>query len=399
MPNEERALATIDSVLNLKAIPGADNIEVAQVRGWDCVVKKGEFKPGDTCVYFEIDSVLPDEERYAFLKGSWSKKVKGYRLKARRLRGQVSYGLVLPTSNFPEIENADKRLGEDVTELLGIRIYDPPVTASGGTQAKGNFPSHLIPKTDAERIQNVNVMQLASTLKQVYNYDPMDYMTSASKLDTLELLTDNTKGGPYSPNPQVPGAIYVATEKLDGQSFTVYYNDGEVGYCSRNLELKTEDILDPDNTSSFSLAAKAYSWPQLMKTLSEMNAPGFPKNFAIQGEIVGPGVQGNIYELSAIDVYVFSIFDIDEQVYVAFDTMLQMCAAADLNIVPMEALLLSPMIVGSILRDRNIFQKMFEGKGSRLEGYVWRPFWQVPRAAMPTLQFKVISDEYLLRGK
>lgn len=400
MPNENRALATIDSVLNIKPIPKADRIEVAQVRGWNCVVKKGDFKPGDLCVYFEIDSVLPDDERYAFLSDSWSKRVEGYRLKTRRLRGQISQGLILPVDRFPELGDVtENRIGEDVTEALNIRIYDPPVSASGGTPAKGSFPTQLVPKTDAERVQNVNVMRLNQTLKDVYGYDAMEYMASAKRLDALQLL-EGGRGGPYSADPQVPGMLYIATEKMDGSSLTVISQEGEgLRFCSRNQELDVEKLVEPENKSSFGLAAKTVDWVSAIEAIRDADIPGAPKNFAIQGEVIGPGVQKNPYKLDQVDVAVFSIFDIDNQLYIAYDTMLQMCEVAGLTHVALAKVMLTPMITNTLLKDRSLFQAPFaeDDVPDNLEGFVWRPFWQVPRDAMPLLQFKVINDEYLLK--
>ena len=62
-----RKLATIRRIQNLTPIPEAYRIEVAQLDDWFCIVKKGEFQVGDKAVYFEVDSFLPEEDRYAFL--------------------------------------------------------------------------------------------------------------------------------------------------------------------------------------------------------------------------------------------------------------------------------------------------------------------------------------------
>jgi len=54
-----RKLVTIQEISEVKPIPGADFIELVVIKGWQCVAKKGEFKPEDSCVYFEVDSYLP----------------------------------------------------------------------------------------------------------------------------------------------------------------------------------------------------------------------------------------------------------------------------------------------------------------------------------------------------
>lgn len=118
----ERALVTVQTISEILPIPGADNIELARVRGWQTVVKKGEFKAGNRCAFFEIDSFLPyNDERYAFLmnKGTIVYQGKrGYRLRTVRLRGQLSQGLVLPLDLFPILDTPDD--GLDLTEAAGV---------------------------------------------------------------------------------------------------------------------------------------------------------------------------------------------------------------------------------------------------------------------------------------
>ncbi|MCL1794531.1 MAG: hypothetical protein FWG34_11760 [Oscillospiraceae bacterium] len=58
-----RQLATIQQIKSIEPIENSDFLELAHVMGWQCVVKKDEFKPGDRGVYFEVDSFLPLEER------------------------------------------------------------------------------------------------------------------------------------------------------------------------------------------------------------------------------------------------------------------------------------------------------------------------------------------------
>lgn len=182
-----RKLASIRTIAEIRPIPGADLIELAIVDGWQCVVKKGEFSPGDPCCYIEIDSVLPVRPEYEFLrkgchrKAEWLPGGEGFRIKTVKLRGQISQGLALPITT-------DHDEGEDVTDALGIVLWDPPVSANLRGQARGNFPSY-IPKTDQERAQNC-----------------------------LRKLTES-----YGDH------TFEATLKLDGSSCTIYAKDGFLG--------------------------------------------------------------------------------------------------------------------------------------------------------------------------
>jgi len=203
----ERKLASVRVINDIQKIPEADMIELAIVDGWKVVVAKNVgHKIGDMVIYCEIDSFLPIKEEFEFLRKSSYKKMgdqEGFRLKTIKLRGQVSQGLILPIS---VLNPTDTNIyvtpfeGLDVTEMLGIVKYEPPIPAELAGKVKGLFPS-FIRKTDEERIQNL-----------------------ASEYELFK--TQNKEGMKF----------YV-TEKLDGSSATYYFKDGIFGVCSRNLEL------------------------------------------------------------------------------------------------------------------------------------------------------------------
>lgn len=102
-----RKLASIQRIWKIEPIEGAERIELAYVLGWQCVVNKGQFKPMDTAVYFEIDSFLPIRDEFEFMRSSSYRKTdvmgEGFRLRTMKFRGQFSQGLLLPISAFPEI--------------------------------------------------------------------------------------------------------------------------------------------------------------------------------------------------------------------------------------------------------------------------------------------------------
>ena len=114
-----RHLATIRKIKEIRPIPNADRIEVAVIDGWEVVVNKSDgFIAGDLVIYIEIDSVLPDRPEFEFMR-----KYK-FRVKTIKLRGQVSQGLVLPMT-IQGLPKGEYKLGQDITDLLGIKKYDP----------------------------------------------------------------------------------------------------------------------------------------------------------------------------------------------------------------------------------------------------------------------------------
>lgn len=263
-----RKLATIRKIDAISPIPDADAIEVAHVGGWRVVVKKGEFKVGDLAVYLEIDSWVPHELAPFLSKGespSVFNDVKGERLRTVKLRGQISQGLLLPIAVLPHAlgyEYAkDGAVGEDVSTWLGVQKYEAPVPAQLAGMVRGPFPTQ-IPKTDQERIQNL----------------------------TAEL--EEWKAA---------GLSWEVTEKLDGTSMTVYVNGDDEGVCSRNLNLKA--------TESNSLWAAATRGAMIEKLRST------GRNLAIQGELVGEGIQKNMYKLKGQHFFLFDVYDIDRGAY------------------------------------------------------------------------------------
>ncbi len=110
--------------------PNADRLEIATVKGWQCVVGKGEFQAGDKGFYFPIDSVLPQAVRdYLFAD---TKVTPPTRIKTMAIRGAVSQGLLVSRCLDPK--DAYKwehvaslwEVGEDFTEAFGVTKYEPP---------------------------------------------------------------------------------------------------------------------------------------------------------------------------------------------------------------------------------------------------------------------------------
>jgi len=326
-----RKLASIQKIRALAPIEGADAIETAAVLGWQLVVKKGEFQVGDLCVYCEIDSILPDKPEFEFLKP------RGMRIKTIRLRGQISQGICFPLSVLPEgtpvVEDTD------VTEILGVVKWEMPVPASLAGLVKGGFPSFM-PKTDETRVQ------------------------------VLQHLLDALAGT----------SCYVA-EKLDGSSVTYYLRYGEFGVCSRNLEL----LEDPNNTL----------WKVAHDLDVEQKLRALGGNFALQGELIGEGVNGNKLRLRGQTARFFNLFDIDRYAYLDFEDMVRAFDRLDLPMVPVLdenfALLNDiPALVAMATRRSTVSPEVWA------EGIVIRPLKE-QRFEGERVSFKAINPEFLLK--
>lgn len=345
-----RKLASLQRIKNLEPIEGADAIEKATILGWNVVVKKGEFNIGDFCVYFEIDSLLPDEPQYEFLKkSSWNSRYNKIRLKSIKLRGVVSQGLALPLSSFKGINWSILNEGDDLTELLGVEKYEPPIPASlGGSAKKFTWP---IPKTDEERVQS----------------NPDEYLNAI-------------KGKPY----------YI-TVKLDGTSASYILcknDDGEIQFhvCSRNYSLKYKE----DNTL-WQIAIKH----DIERKLKEYHiATG--NMLAIQGEICGPGIQKNRLNLSDHELFVFNVYNVETKEKLSFDSMSIVDTYFALPRVPL-------LEQGDVFPYSTVDELLELSRGKYKEHFESAPAKQdregiVIRSKDQSVSFKAINNDFLLKG-
>lgn len=334
-----RKLATIRRIDELNPIEGADAIECAVVGGWKVVAQKGLYNVGDLAVYFEIDSWIPFELAPFLSKGKEPREfegVKGERLKTIKLRGQLSQGLLMPLEEACNNIESELFEGLDVSVPLNIQKWEKPINAQLAGVCKGNFPT-LIPKTDQERVQNLK--------KEITG------------------CRDH---------------VFEVTEKLEGSSMTVYQIKGEFGVCSRNMDLKETD------GNTFWQVARADNIQAKMAAVDEY------WDFAIQGELIGPGVQGNIYKLSKPEFRVFDVYNIQQGEYLKPDARRALIERMGLNHVPV----LDDFFV--LNDDVDALLTLAEGKSrmgdSEREGIVFKE-------TNGGITFKAISNKYLLGEK
>ena len=363
-----RKLASVQKIKAIKPIEGADKIEIVQVLNWDCVAKKGEYKVGDEVIYFEIDSLLPDIPMLEWLKGSsWSQKLNKYKISTHKFRGQISQGLVMPIKDLEELDrqihNREECIpiayveGSDLTEILGIEKYEPPV--SNGPL--GEIISHkwYVPKTDEERIQ-------------------------VCAEDVLPEYIGKTD--------------WYASIKLDGTSCTVGLFEDAFLIGGRNQWYKGPNM--------YTETVKKYG--DIEKHLRDyQKLTG--KYIVFQGELCGPGIQSNKLGLKEKEWYIFNVFisdtgKMDSYEKVDLLRMLNFCDDFGLNHVPIiehdykfsfDGYSNNDEIVNGLLSyvDNLKYRTYFEDASPSqiAEGAVFR------KNDM-TYSFKVVSNKFLLKG-
>ena len=371
-------MASVQTVKAIKPIEGADRIEVVQVLNWDCVARKGEYRVGDKVIYFEIDSLLPDIPAFEFLKGSsWSQKLNKYKISTHKFRNQISQGLVISIEQLKELYiqiNCEKgevnvipneilvpTVGTDLTEILGIEKYEPPV--SNGPL--GDIINHewYIPKTDEERIQ----VCAADVLPAYINSERNDWYSSI---------------------------------KLDGTSCTVGLFDDTFLIGGRNQFYKDENMYTTTVNKYFENGAK-----EKFENYKAINGV----YVAFQGELCGPGIQGNKLGLKEKEWFIFNVFVSKtgkNGSYVKCNLlyMLKLCEEFGLKHVPLidaeDKFKFDPEetvdnTVEKLLKyvDDIKYRKYFkDASPSQIaEGVVFR-------TEDMTYSFKVVSNKYLLKG-
>ncbi len=334
-------VATIEEIADVIPHPNADALELAKIKGWQVCIKKGEFKKGDLCIYICVDSVLEDKSVYEFLRN------KNFRIRTVKLRGQISQGIAFPMSMFKSLGHdtvvftEPNVVGSDVSHYVYAKHYEKPLSAQLSGQVYGLMPSYLR-KTDEDNIKN-----------------------------NPEILQE------------LAGKSYYITMKVDGSSGTYFYKD-DVGFgvCSRNYQLKDDD------KNSFWQIARKYDLENKLKSSG--------RNLAIQGEVYGPGIQGNLLGVKEIEFRAFNLFDIDNHKYLDWKELQEFCFN---NHIPIVDTINTGQSFNKTLSELQEFANNLKyNNGNLAEGIVVRPTEETYSATLKgRLTGKIISEQFELK--
>jgi RNA ligase (TIGR02306 family) len=354
--------ATIEVIHSIRPHPNADRLELATLHNmsYQFCVPKGQFVQGNMVYYFPIDSILPPPLIEALgLTGKLSGKDHN-RVTTVKLRGEISQGLVAGTLDPKMIEvlvtatgkpsfPATFTVGTDVTAAFGVTKYEPPeVSIKSGT---------LVP---------------LPPLVSVYDIEGADRHPQA-----VRMLVDKVS----------------ITEKLEGSHFSAsLYKDGTFAVCQRNYRI----IPDPGKTHDWHTLAELYDVEQCLNTLGRWLSS--QNVVTVRGEVVGPGVQGNYYELKHRRIVFFEL-EVDGQPIDAMNA-LTLLGNAGLPTVPLLWTGYLPDFVGN-----KTLQEASNGttalpdaaEGLLREGIVIRPMGELSLAGFGRLIIKQRSPEYLAK--
>ena len=278
-----RHLASVQQIDALEPIPGKDRIALATVLGWRVIVQKADYNVGDQCVYIEIDSVLPEKPEFEFLRS------KNFRIKTMKMAGVISQGICFPMSILPPDQYT---LGQDVTDLIGVKQYEPemddPVQQTNSNSGKlDKFPKFLRKQAWFRKL----ILRQKRKSKEAFP-------AFISKTDEIRIQT-----APWMLSDPTP---YTFTEKIDGTSGTfalvkhkhLFRTTYEYIVCSRNRRLPVND------GSIYWQVSDKYKIKEKL-----MNMIGDREWVAIQGECIGPKIQGNKYNVQEPFLYVFNLLN------------------------------------------------------------------------------------------
>ncbi|WP_263322275.1 hypothetical protein [Endozoicomonas sp. Mp262] len=337
-------ISSIDETLKKKDIPGypLNGKCLARIGGWTTLVEEGEFNKGDLVVFCEIDSFLP-KDIISYLGESLKKsnihKEKtlddgryGYWVSTKNINGILTQGAILSIAVLGE-KVCDYKHGDDVTDILKVTKYETPLDGDcQGTKVPG-----FIRAASEERVQNLGEC-----------------------FDTYK------------------GLMFFVSEKLNGTSVTYFIKDGEFGICSRTKKLERPA---QDHHNWYWKIAEKYSLEDKLKESG--------KNIAIQGEIVGPNIEGNIYKLMEHELYIYNIFDIDLQRYISKSDMMARAMELELKTCPV---LYESITIPDTIKD---LLSMANGSSALNQRFLREGMVCVCDGDNGRVSFKVVSNVYL----
>ena len=390
-------LVKVDGVEQMNA----DRLEAVDIGGWRCVCGKDEFHPGDIAIYVEIDAQCPiDKKPWSDMAFLVSKKGK---IKSQKIRGVISQGLLVPTSQFADIcagRNVDDE-SRFLTKELGITYYvkeDNSRKSSPNPNAKYNSMMTRHPKFAKTKFAHWCMKRdWAKKILFIFLGRKNDSKTSFPKNFPGVTVTDQERceNMTWILRDKTP---FIVTQKCDGSSGTFILERKKFGkyefyVCSRNVrQLKPEQKCFYDENYYWQVAIK-YDIENKMKAWLKAHHKAW--FVCWQGEVCGPKIQSNPQHLSEYHLFCFhwtdsingrrDIREADKD-----------WRAMGMEVVPIEGTIVLP-------DDFEEFKQMADGKydPSVCEGHkdCNREGWVLYKTNEPTFSFKNVSRKYLLGKK
>lgn len=296
--NSKMKLATFEVIDRIDVIECTDSIVIAVVKGFEIVVKRDLFKVGDVCVYIPPDTCIDKTKK-------WFSTYKDNRVRTTKICDVYSQGILLTLSQLEGVVPDHTTVTDeefDLGPLIGVTKYTKDsIPHNIKNQPLPEFPSHLIPITD-----EVNLKSIKGKYKDILFLNELD----AKSINV--------------------------TLKMDGTSMTMIWQtcgDKTIfTMASRNFSLH-RDIIDSNG-----IVVNEFSYPDDKTTFIKANdlARRFiGRNIAIQGELCGPKIGGNKLGFSDLELFIFTVRDLDTNLYYSYDEIVELCSSNSLHPVPL----------------------------------------------------------------
>jgi RNA ligase (TIGR02306 family) len=280
-------------VTEVKAIEGADNIELGVVGGWNAIIKKGEYSVGDYVVVATTDAVIPKEISDSIGVTNYLRK--GQRVRTVKLRGVYSECLIIPFDSLPQMKTMYAtgigyywKEGEDLMNLLGIHKYEPPVVQIQLASGR-KFKYHQNP--------NFGVYYKFPNLKNVSGmFTEEDHVEITRKLHGT-----NARYGIVRKNKL---SLFDKVKRFFGNKWVGY----EYVYGSHNVEKGSDSQGFYDTDVWRTVAEKENIKNVLWEYARELTPEEIGSGVVLYGEIYGAGIQKN-YDYGLTDIR-FAGFDL-----------------------------------------------------------------------------------------
>jgi RNA ligase (TIGR02306 family) len=360
----------VAKVKEVSSIPGADNIELAIIEGWNCIVKKGSYKSGDLVVVATTDAVIP--QKLSDGLGVTNYLRKGQRVRTVKLRSVYSECLIIPLSHIPYKGTANEYFeGKDMMEVMNISKYEPPVKmvqlASGRKIRYKDNP-------------NFGIYYKFPNAKNVPDmFHPEDMIEVSRKIHGTNARYGIVKKSKLS--------IWDKIKKLFGNEWVEY----EFVVGSHNVEKGSDSQGYYDTNVWYNINDKYKIKEKLWQYVKRYYAPyDLGSGFILYGEIYGEGIQkGYDYGIKGTKFVGFDVCINNEYVDVnrAFEII-----GLSLDLDYVDTLYMGPYDKDAI--DMYVYNNYISGTKVPHEGVVVKHV-----SGQRNKIFKIINPEYLIYGE